>query len=252
MTSEFEILRFEDGKAQYVRDVAVCERQFAIVVNGEHFLSVMATPKQLSDLAVGLLYGEGIIQDPDEITGIEVNETHIAVTTISQTPASPSQRVRLSGFGMGMATEQLMQSDLRNVKDISLRISPSHIETLMREFHAQSRLFHETGAVHSCCACWGGLRIFAEDVGRHNALDKVIGQMLKQRLNGEGAVLLTTGRVSTEILLKTAKAGICTLISRSAPTDSAILLARDLGMTMLGFVRGSRFNIYAGEERIGF
>lgn len=249
--SEFDIVRYEAGRVLSVRDAAVVERRVDIRVNGETYLSVMATPRKLEFLALGLLYGEGVIDDVDEVQAVVADESGLAVDVmVSRAVCSERKRVRISGFGMGMVPENLLQQAGKAPLWKEVSLDPERLMALMEEFNQRSGLFRKTGAVHSCCFCRGDKRIFEEDVGRHNALDKVVGQCLSERLGTTGAVLLTTGRVSTEILLKTAKAGICMLISRSAPTDRAVILARDLDMTLVGFARGDRFNVYSGEERI--
>jgi len=247
--SEFEIIRYEAGKTVSVRDFAVLERQIDIRINDELYLSAMATPQELEALALGLLYGDGVIHSVDDVQSITVDEDMVNVVTANGKFCDEHKRIRISGFGMGMVSENLLKAD-RTLLWGDVFLAPENLNALMKEFNQKPGLFQKTGAVHSCCICYGNRRIFAEDVGRHNALDKVIGRCLKERLSLSGAFLLTTGRISTEILLKTANAGICMLISRSAPTDRAVILARKLDMTLVGFARDNHFNVYSGENRI--
>jgi FdhD protein len=122
---------------------------------------------------------------------------------------------------------------------------------LQSEFQRKSVLFRETGGVHSAALANGeAIRIFMADIGRHNAIDKVIGKALLSGLNLADLVMLTSGRISSEIVLKVAHCGTPILVSRSAPTDRAVEMAKQVNLTVIGFARGSRMNIYSGEERI--
>lgn len=249
--TEFAIERFERGVWSALNDVAVAERQISIRVNDQAFLSTMATPERLDDLAVGLLFGESAIERFDELASIAVDEEKGRVDVATKRAVSlPDAVVRTSGFGAGMASGGFLVRELPTLRDNPLRFRPEDVSAWMEAFDERSQLFRETGAVHSCCLVCGEERFFAEDVGRHNALDKVIGSALRASAAFPCAVLLTTGRVSTEILRKTARAGVCALFSRSAPTDASIELARRLGVTLVGFARGNRFNVYAGTWRL--
>lgn len=130
-------------------------------------------------------------------------------------------------------------------------ISPQEIAFLMKEFNNKSELFRETGGVHSCAICSRDEMIFfSEDIGRHNAIDKVIGKSIMSDRGFKDKILLTTGRISSEIILKTARSGIPIIVSHSAPTEFAVKIARELNITMIGFARGDRMNVYSGEGRV--
>ncbi len=249
--NEIAIVRYEGGAPSLAQDVVIAECPFEIRLDGQPYASVMAMPEKLDDLAIGLLYGEGAIETAADVASVAIDEARgqIAVTRVHSRAVSPEDRVRTTGFGLGSTPKRQLDAAPLPVEGRD-PLQASDIVALMDEFNARSQLFRDTGAVHSCCLCAGETRLFADDVGRHNALDKVIGASLRLAFDRAAAALLTTGRVSTEILIKTAKAGIPTLISRSAPTDRAVALARSSGMTLVGFARGQRFNVYAGEERI--
>lgn len=245
----FEIIRYENGTLFQTEDVTVQENQTDIIINGKTFVSAMATPDKLEDLAVGLLFSESLINSIDDIYNIEVSKDNKAVNiTMKEIEFSNINRVRVTGFGAGMVSENFLNKE--ETPKGSLNITCQLIVDKMSYFSKKSEMFQKTGAVHSCCICLDNENIFAEDVGRHNALDKVVGNSIKRRLNIEKSIFLTTGRVSTEILLKTARSGMCILISKSAPTDRAVELARKMDMTLIGFARGDRFNIYSGAHRI--
>ncbi len=131
------------------------------------------------------------------------------------------------------------------------KISSQSILSLMREFQRRSTLFKKTGAVHSAALSNGrDILIFREDIGRHSAVDKIIGRALVEGIDMRDKIILSSGRISSEILLKAQKCVIPVVISRGAPTSQAVKLARDLNITVVGFARGDRVNVYSGVERI--
>jgi FdhD protein len=132
-----------------------------------------------------------------------------------------------------------------------LKISYDKILYLMKEFAAKSQIFQSTGGVHSAALSQGEeILFFQEDVGRHNALDKVLGEAFMKDVDFSKMLLLTSGRISSEMLLKAGKRGISTVVSRSAPMDLALKMGMELNMTIVGFARGQRMNVYTGRERI--
>ena len=131
------------------------------------------------------------------------------------------------------------------------RISTDEVHTLMNEFIRHSEVFKATGGVHSAALCdTKNILVFNEDIGRHNAIDKIFGQCVLEDIPIDDRIIVTSGRISSEILLKVAKRSLPILISKSAPTDLGVKLANDLGITLLGFVRGKRINAYANSWRI--
>ena len=121
----------------------------------------------------------------------------------------------------------------------------------MDEFIQCSPVYKATGGVHSAALCnAGSIIVFSEDIGRHNAIDKIFGQCLLEDMPTEGHLILTSGRVSSEILLKVARRNVPMLVSKAAPTDMGIKLANDLRITLIGFARGKKMNIYANEQRV--
>ncbi|MDR0882219.1 MAG: formate dehydrogenase accessory sulfurtransferase FdhD [Candidatus Adiutrix sp.] len=231
-----KVRRFNEDGFRLQDDLTVVEERVEIIINGRPFLSVMATPQHLDYLTLGLLLGEGVINSIEEVSELVVAEDRRRVAvTLSKPGPTPELLSPSANAGPGPM------------------ISPDQICEWMEEFNQSSGLFRATGAVHSVCfvnPANRGLDAIYDDVGRHNALDKVIGYLLSAALNPSSGLLLTTGRISTEILLKAYRAGLRVLISRSAPTNRAVRLALDLDMTLIGFARGRRFNVYSGSERV--
>lgn len=133
----------------------------------------------------------------------------------------------------------------------SLTVSPDEIIKMAAEFNGKSELFQKTGAVHSCSIVFpDGANLFYEDILRHNAIDKAIGRALIEGRCMENGILLTSGRISSEILTKAARFNIPMIISISAPTNTAVELAEKINMTLVGFARDGRFNVYSGDFRV--
>lgn len=247
-TGEYEILKYKDGAFNWEKDLVVEERLVEIYVNDRSYVSVLATPAQLDFLAIGYLFTEGAISGISDINDISVSGLKVSVE-IKNGPAEPPERARSSGFGFGsVAVGDIQGFKAGKAEPATLRAEL--IIGLMEEFNQRSGLFRQTGAVHSAWLVKGRQRFFSEDVGRHNALDKVIGQYLRNGVSEEAGLILTTGRVSTEILIKAAKTGLGAVISRSAATDRAVELAREMNMILIGFSRQDRFNIYHGSRMI--
>ena len=132
-----------------------------------------------------------------------------------------------------------------------ITISARQVFALIDEFSQCSPIYKATGGVHSAALCnTDSIIVFSEDIGRHNAIDKILGQCLLEDMPTEGRLIVTSGRVSSEILLKVARRNIPLLISKAAPTSLGVKLADDLGVTLIGFARGKRMNIYANERRV--
>ncbi len=248
-------LRYEDGRLSPRQELVVAERMLRIEVNGRLWLSLMATPSHLLDLSLGLLFGEGLIASAEDAAEICLEDSLIKVKLRDESLIPPQGRaVRLSGFGAAVASETaLSPPQASGSSQAGPRLKAEDIGGLMDRFNKLSGLFRATGGVHGVCfvdPAQPGAEIFREDVGRHNALDKVIGRLLSLGLKASEGLILTTGRVSVEMLLKTWRSGVRFLVSRSAPTDRGVELARSLDMTLIGFARGDSFNVYAGQERL--
>jgi FdhD protein len=133
------------------------------------------------------------------------------------------------------------------------KVARSEVSAMVEALQNRSRLFRRTGGVHNAALAEDGrIIIFQEDIGRHNTLDKIFGQCFCEEIALRDKVIVFSGRVSSEILLKIAKMGAPILVSRSAPTDLALELADDLGITVIGFARGQRFSVYSHPERVAY
>ncbi|MHB8771240.1 MAG: formate dehydrogenase accessory sulfurtransferase FdhD [Syntrophales bacterium] len=232
------------------------EFPLTIFLNGEQLVTVLCSPGELEALAVGFLYSEGMIRTKDEIraTTLDAERGVVRIRTAGAKKADGKlfmKRVLTTGCGRGMAFYSYADLDRKKKVLSDMRVTPEEVLSLSRRFQGASELYRSTHGVHSAALCdRREVLVFAEDIGRHNAVDKVLGRCLLEGIPVTDRILVTSGRTSSEILFKAAGSGIPVLISKSAPTDMGVELARELGITLVGFVRGGGMNVYAGQERI--
>jgi FdhD protein len=235
---------------------AAREFPLTIMLNGEQLVTVLCSPTDLEALAIGFLFSEGIIKAKEEITGLTLDDERgiVRIRTATDKTADGKlfmKRVLTTGCGRGMAFYSYADLDRKKKVLSDLRVAPADVLALSKGFQGASELYRSTHGVHSAALCGARkILVFAEDIGRHNAVDKVIGRCMLDGISVSDRILVTSGRISSEILFKAAGCGIPILISKSAPTDMGVDLARELGVTLIGFVRGGGMNVYAGEERI--
>ena len=263
-----DIARVAPGRADHVRDVAAVEEPLEIRINGKSFAVIMRTPGADRDLAAGFLFAERVIDSADDLDVIRhcvdpdgANEPNILNVTLSSR-ASEKVDELLAGRRAVTTTSACGVCGRRTIDDLMSGVGPvsaawrlpaAVIESLPASLRATQNAFAETGGLHAAGLFDrnGGLVASAEDVGRHNAVDKVIGaQVIAERLPLDERLLFVSGRASYEIVQKALVARIPIVAAVSAPSSLAIDLARQGGCTLLGFVRGEAFNVYAGIERV--
>ncbi len=227
------------------------ETSISLIINQSHKINVVASPEHLEDLATGYLLSEGIVGDVANIRSVKVKEDQILVDLAkAEGDASLWFEIRSSGcVGVKMQYENLgeiVTSDLR----IPAKILCGMLDTLLE----QSHVWTATGGCHIAGVFSPGGKLLhtAEDVGRHNALDKVIGMSARAGENRSNLVLATSGRLAAGMVAKATRAGFPILLSKAAPLDGGIELARRVGLTLCAFVRGQKMNIYSHPRRILF
>jgi FdhD protein len=232
------------------------ELPIRLVLNDQQLVTLLCTPSELEELAVGFLLSEGLLLERSAIRKLEFIERDAAIRIeLSDLPADWSKmfekRTISSGCGKGITfTSYRMDTDNR-IAVTGQMVSLTGIRNLLNDFRNISKLYLSTGGVHSAALSDGkGLLFFSEDIGRHNAVDKLIGKAFLQSVPVENKVLLTSGRVTSEIVTKAGRNRIPVLISRAAPSCMAISYAEDMGITLVGFARGDRMNIYTWPNRI--
>ncbi len=231
------------------------ERPVTIHLNDEEIATVQATPHDLEELAVGFLLAEGLLSDREAFKGVDADAKRgfVWVTSAEQVPADLAQRTRYltSGCGKGMTFASVGHARGLAPIDSELTVSADDIYALVRELGDAATMYRDTGGMHAAGIGRGDkLLIAREDVGRHNAIDKVLGRAWLDGVSTHDAVLLATGRLSYEMALKAAKARIPVAASRSAVTDLAADLADGLGIALAGYVRGGKLTVYTHPERV--
>jgi FdhD protein len=241
---------YYDAEHRPVRGVVPVEDAVTLRVNGQPLVKLMCTPVQLEELATGFLFNQGLIEALDELVGVEFRDDDQCLDVrLHHDLKVPELRVFTSGYSGGATFEDLTHA-CRQVES-DLRLTPQQVAGLMEEFSRASPLYRRAGGVHGAALADGErLLCIAEDVGRNNALDKVMGLCMRRGLHMCGHVLLVTGRVSSEILHKVARMGVAIVVSRKSPTSLSVRLAQACGITLIGYTRRRSFRVYAGVERV--
>ncbi|HUI44977.1 MAG TPA: formate dehydrogenase accessory sulfurtransferase FdhD [Nitrospirota bacterium] len=252
------VLKVTGNAVEGIIDEVASELPIRLVLNGEALVTLLCTPAELEELAVGFLLSEGLLRDRSAIKKLDVDEQETTVRIeLSGLPADFSKlfekRTVSSGCGKGVTfTQYRMYADERIVVKGPL-MTLDDIRRLLKTFRNISALYLETGGVHSAALSDGKeILFFSEDIGRHNAVDKLIGRAFLKSVSVENKILLTSGRVTSEIMTKAGRNRFPILISRAAPSCMAISYAEDMGITLIGFARGDRMNIYSWPKRIKF
>ena len=250
--------RWRDGAMSEIRDTVAEEVPVALVYNGISHAVMLATPLDLEDFALGFSLSEGIVGEPAEVRDIEIRaETAGIAVSLEIAPerfmALKARRRNLSGrTGCGLCGTESLEQVLRSLPPVPRRaeMAPAAISAAFAALRGHQRLHTLTGAVHA--AGWaradGAIELVREDVGRHNALDKLIGAMSLAKRPFAAGFAAITSRASCEMVQKAATVGIPALAAISAPTGLAIRLARDCGLTLIGFARGESHVVYAAAS----
>jgi FdhD protein len=231
------------------------EVPLTINLNGEELATLLCSPKDLDDLVAGFLYASRLISDRSDIEHTVIDQQRwkadVRVSSVGPGGLTPFKRIYTSGCGKGIIFHNPLDLMHRRTNDSGLRIEAGAITSLMRSFLAASEEHGLTRGVHSSAlATPEGISIFRDDLGRHNAVDKVLGRALQSGISLEDKLVLTSGRVSSDIAGKMIRCGTPVLVSSGAPTDQAVKMARQAGLTLVGLARGVRMNVYSGEQRI--
>jgi FdhD protein len=263
-TTAIPIHRYRQGRLEAVQDRVVVEEPLEIRLAGEPFQALMRLPGLEKELALGFLLTEGIIQDLSEVVRLHFCGTATDpllppnVVDVHLTDAALARRGRrhleVAYSSCSLCAKEAVSQICQSAPAVAsnLEITPAALIQLMARLHEVQEVFKSTGGTHAVALARpeGGVFLLAEDVGRHNAMDKVIGQALLRRLDRGGLVALLSGRISFEMALKCIRAGIPLLAAVSAPTSMALLLAQELNLTTVGFLRGERFNLYTHPQRL--
>ncbi|TAN40327.1 MAG: formate dehydrogenase accessory sulfurtransferase FdhD [Nitrospirae bacterium] len=243
------ISKTRDNTIEETEDIVAVEKKVRIAVNGKNVLNLYCTPLMIREFVVGIIYNEGLISGEwcaDRIS-IEYGD-EIEVDIPSAGVVSEGEKTVTSGCAGGVS---LLRGLPEKIAADGVSFSLEAVRNIFREFQRRSEIYRITGGVHSAAVTDGAILLaFAEDIGRHNAVDKIIGFSILENIVLQDKIMLASGRLSSEIALKCARCGIPVLVSRAAPTSLAVEIAEKTGLTMIGFARGDKMNIYTGRHRI--
>lgn len=251
---KIEITRIKNNEKEEISDIVVRESNFAIFLNGKKLVTLKGTPENYDYLGIGFLYTSGILQKKEDISSVVVDEKQKSVKIKAKNIYSPLEdSLRDSLIPRRANIEEKLISKLLPVKCF-LKVKGEMIFTLMNAMQEKAKLFKLTGGVHSCALAdkQGSIILFTEDISRYNTIDKILGEAFLKDILREDAIILTSCRITSDILIKIAFGKIPIIASRAAPTDKAVELAKKMGITLVGFVREKGMNIYTYPERIEF
>ena len=246
-----------DHSGQAVLSSVTVERPLTLYLNGQEIVTMMTILDRPEDLALGYLLNQGMLSSAAGVTGIEYDEDLGVVVVRTEARTDFEQKLKkktlTSGCAQGTAFGDLMEgfASVRLSPDAVLRTS--WLYRLLHRINTLPSLYLEAGAIHGCALCEADRPIvYMEDVGRHNAVDKISGWMARNGVRGDDKIFYTTGRLTSEMVIKTVRMGIPILVSRSGFTAWGVDLAREANLTLIGRCKGKRFLALAGESRIVF
>jgi FdhD protein len=245
--------RYEFKKWEHHDAETIVEAPVSLTVNGKVWLTFMCTPVNLEALSVGFLYNEGIIESMSEVVDARVCEHGDNVDVwLSHDVEQPASWRRTSGCAGGMTAVDLLAKPNVSFGRDRLEVQPEAIGSLIEQLFESQSLYRETGGVHTSALSDGEkVLLSADDIGRHNTLDKIAGLCLMNNIWPETRILITTGRISSEMLQKAARLQAPILISRTSPSSLSIEMAERYGITLIGYARKHRFNVYSNAQRVG-
>jgi FdhD protein len=261
-----DITRIKKDEVLKTEDIVLIEKDIDIIVNSESLVNIICLPKDLKELAVGFLFSIGVINGIQDIKEINADELDNKVSVIlnnkidfniKNLEIDPVSRVVDTTCGISSSWRKAINKALKDVKEEiaqkkSVKITTELIRTSIVKMQKETLLFKETGGCHGAAIfdIEGNLISVKEDIGRHNAIDKVIGDLIINKKSFNDVFLTSTGRLTGDSVLKAIRAKIPILVSLSAAIESGIRLAFAYGITLIGFARGARMNVYSHPERI--
>ena len=269
---DLNVKRWTAGKWSESPDAVVMEEPLQLLLDGEPLSVVMRTPGNDIELTMGLLYAEGVIQSAKDVKAVRISaeageregaidvdssvvESNVIDVHLAGQPARRPERSMLASSACGVCGAVMIEDLRRGLSPLGegLRVQASVLPGLVDALRAGQGVFERTGGLHAAglFSPDGSLLCLREDIGRHNALDKVAGRrLLDGKLPASDSVLVVSGRAGYEIVQKSIAAGIPVLAAVGAPSSLAVALAREFRQTLVGFLRGERFNVYSVPERL--
>ncbi len=248
LSKKVKIEKYHYDEHEELLDEVVEEFPITLYINDVKYVTILCTPDSKKQLIIGYLNSNGMIDTFSDVISISISKNRVDVE-LKDTPKKSKEKILYSACGVGTEFHEKIDELLLDslVDDVSIKTD--EIYFLTKRLAQKSNLFMNTGGVHSALYLYEDTEIFKEDIGRHNAVDKIVGDMLMRRIPSKG-VLVVSGRLSSEMVLKSLFAKIPIVVSRSAPTSLAIKLADKFGVTLVGFARGNKMNVYTHKRRI--
>jgi len=240
---------FHVSESEVIEEVPV-----QLTVNGEEWLTFMCTPLNLEELAIGFLFNEGIINSTHEIESVRLcSSGDILDIWLNKPVAKPAYWSRTSGCTGGTTTKDsdksIQNSDAPEIN--GLLINPDTVTSLVAKLFESQKIYRSAGGVHTSALCkLSEICVSMEDIGRHNTLDKIAGYCLINNIKLNKPIIVTTGRISSEMLQKSKRLSASIVISRTSPTTLSIRMAESFGITLIGYVRRNRFRLYTHPQRV--
>jgi len=252
-----ERVRGIDHTGQPVETSVTVERPLTLFLNGREIVTMMTICDYPEYLALGYLLNQNMLAPGDEVTGVDYDEEIETVVVRTEHETDFEEKLKKKTLTSGCAQGTVFGDVMEKFESAGLppeaRIRTSWLYSLVKKINTVPSLYLEAGAIHGCALCAEDRPLlYMEDVGRHNAVDKIAGYMFRHDVSGGDKIFYTTGRLTSEMVIKTVQMGIPILVSRSGFTAWGVDLARQVGLTLIGRARGRRFVALAGEDRIVF
>ncbi len=243
-----------EGKTSEIKVVE--ERPLTIFLNAQEIVTVMTIGDYPEYLALGFLMNQGMLSDEEEIAGIDFDEDLETIVVRTKSGTVYEEKVKKKTKTSGCAVGTVFGDMMEGLEEVTLPQNPLHVSwlhSLTKEINQMPSLYLEAGAIHGCVLCEEDRPlVYMEDVGRHNAVDKIAGWMRSEQIVPDNKILYTTGRLTSEMVIKCALMGIPALVSRSGFTVWGTEIANQVGLTMVGRLRGERFICLSGEDNLVF
>ncbi len=249
---EVNLTRIKGNKREEISDLIARETTFTILLNNKKLVTLNCSPEKYKYLGLGFLYTSGILQKKEDIISLDINEKQGLMDIKIKGISLSSEDIINSNLWIGSYRQSEEQKEIPLSIDTSLKICSNLVYSLISEMQERANFFKLTGGVHSCALVnkQGSIILFSEDISRYNTIDKILGEAFVKDISTEDKIILTSCRITSGILKKIIAGKLPIVISRAAPTDRAIELAKRVGVTLAGFVREERMNIYSCPERI--
>lgn len=246
-----QYVEYRNNSSEAVTGAVIEEKLVRIHVNGKELATFMCTPRAVDELALGFIRAEGFIAGLDDVRVLQVcpNKSCVDIWLHDLSFRAPSRRIITSGCGGGVTFDDM--SGQHEPLSTDLRVTPAQITGLMQRLHEHAELYQAARGVHTSILGNGeDVLLVAEDVGRHNTIDRLWGKAMKQGIDTRGRILLASGRISSEMLNKAARMQVPVVVSRTSPTSLSVDLADAWNITVVGYTRRDRFRVYTVPERI--